>query len=108
MKRENGNGKLEKGNGNIETATPHPTLSRKGRGNDNDTAKTKALSVSGLPRATKRPRNDDPSEKRHGNGKLENGNGNIRNSDPSPCFALRNRPLPQGGRERPRKNGKRH
>jgi hypothetical protein len=41
-------GKMENDNGILETATPHPALSRKGRGNDNDT--TKALSVSGLPR----------------------------------------------------------
>jgi hypothetical protein len=71
--------KVENDNGNIETATPHPALSRKGRGKDHDSKEndikntppfghpfstkrgitTKALSVSGLPRATKHPRNDD-------------------------------------------------
>jgi hypothetical protein len=53
--------KVENGNGILETATPHPALSRKGGGNgyDKDTKTTKALSVSGLPLATTRPRNDD-------------------------------------------------
>jgi hypothetical protein len=30
---QNDNGKMENGNGISETATPHPALSRKGRGN---------------------------------------------------------------------------
>jgi hypothetical protein len=34
-----GNGKVEKGNGILETATPHPALSRKGGGNDHDHGK---------------------------------------------------------------------
>jgi hypothetical protein len=41
---------------------------------------------------------------RHGNDKMENGTNIFRNGDPSPCFALRNLPLPQGARER--QNGK--
>jgi hypothetical protein len=54
------------------------------------TATAKALSVSGLPRADKAALAID------GKNKVENGNGIIRNGDPSPY------PLPQGARERPR------
>jgi hypothetical protein len=34
--RNDGQKKAENDSGNIETATPHPPLSRKGRGNDHD------------------------------------------------------------------------
>jgi hypothetical protein len=91
-----------------ETATPHRVslcetiLSRKGRGNDTATAtaKTQALSVSGLPRATTRPRNDDHCHDKQQLQKWKTTTTLIRNGDPSPCFALRNPPLPQGARER--------
>jgi hypothetical protein len=70
---------MENGNGILETATPHPALSRKGGGNDNGNSNDKSfisfwIATGDCP-VEGRPRNDDTSDKRHGNGKVENGNG---------------------------------
>jgi hypothetical protein len=102
------------------------TLPSPARGEGKTTTTTKTILVSGLPRGDKaplamtqllirkRPLTVFASQtvlSLKGRGNNDHGkvvNGIIRNGDPSPCFALRNRPLPQGARERQRQSGKRH
>jgi hypothetical protein len=96
---DNDNGKKENGL-LLETATPHPNPLPQGAMERHDNNNGNGISVSGLPRGDKAPtRNDRPLQRPRQRQRQKGKRIIVRNSDPSPCFASRNHPLPQGARE---------